>query len=826
MKRLLVLVLVLAGLARTSSPAVAADASGSDHGIATAILSRQWNAEWIACADAPAREAGVYRFRKVLDLAGVPARFVVHVSADQRFILFVNGQRVGIGPSRGDVYFWRFETFDIAPLLKRGRNAIAATVWSFGIDSPLAQVSDRTGFVMQGDGDGEDVVDTNATWHCSAEPGHTAWPEGLAPLRQAGQYVVVGPGERLDASRYDWDWTRLPPKDEPSELGPAAVPYGKASPRSIREGHGWALSPDGRWLVPDELPPMDYRLVSAGAVVRTSENLRIAPGFPEAPAVIPARSKGTLLLDRKELVAAYPTLRFSGGRGARVQISYQEALVKDRFYKGNRNDIDGKRLVGLSDLVLPDGGDQRVFEPLWWRTWRFLLIDVETAGEPLTLESLTAHATGYPFEERARFDAGDEGLARIWNTGWRTARLCAHETYVDCPYYEQLQYVGDTRVQALISYAVAGDDRLARQAILAFDHSRRSDGITSERYPAAVPQYIPPFSLLWVGMVHDFWRYRSDDAFVGERLPGTRSVLDFYLAHVRPDGLVGYVPWWNFVDWARGFADGVPPLDAEGGGSTAITLQMVNALREGADLEGALGDSARADLYRRRATESADAVRRLAWDAPRGLVADTPAKTTFSQQANILALLADAVPAESQEAVLDTLLAEPMLSASGGAAGETTKGPGVTRASYYFRFYLARAIEKLGRGDDYLPQLQPWREMLDLGLSTWAETPDLSSRSDCHAWSAHPNYDLLTIVAGIRPGAPGFARVRIEPHLGALRRLEASLPHPKGPIVVSYERAGRGIQATVTLPAGLEGDFAWRGGTTPLRPGRQNLALP
>ena len=77
-----------------------------------------------------------------------------------------------------------------------------------------------------------------------------------------------------------------------------------------------------------------------------------------------------------------------------------------------------------------------------------------------------------------------------------------------------MQYIGDTRIQALISYSVAGDDRLARQAIQAFNDSRVSDGITRSRYPTSVTQIIPTFSLLWVGMVHDFWRYRGDEQFV------------------------------------------------------------------------------------------------------------------------------------------------------------------------------------------------------------------------------------------------------------------------------------------------------------------------
>ena len=84
----------------------------------------------------------------------------------------------------------------------------------------------------------------------------------------------------------------------------------------------------------------------------------------------------------------------------------------------------------------------------------------------------------------------------------------AHETYMDCPYWEQLQYIGDTRIQALISYTAFGDDRLARQALDAYDNSRIADGLSQARYPSALNQVIPTFSLYWIGMLHDFWLYR------------------------------------------------------------------------------------------------------------------------------------------------------------------------------------------------------------------------------------------------------------------------------------------------------------------------------
>ena len=111
-----------------------------------------WKASWITHPTAPLREPIVLHFRRSLQLDSKPARFVVHVSADNRFILYVNGHRVGDGPARGDLPHWRYETFDLAPYLSAGANLVTATVWNFGIYAPAAQITDRTAFLVQGDG--------------------------------------------------------------------------------------------------------------------------------------------------------------------------------------------------------------------------------------------------------------------------------------------------------------------------------------------------------------------------------------------------------------------------------------------------------------------------------------------------------------------------------------------------------------------------------------------------------------------------------------------------------------------------------------------------
>ena len=308
-----------------------------------------------------------------------------------------------------------------------------------------------------------------------------------------------------------------------------------------------------------------------------------------------------------------------------------------------------------ADNFLPDGGPHRVFEPLWWRTWRYLDLDIQTAGEPLQLESLNAYFTAYPFEERASFNSGDPELDQIWEISWRTARLDAHETYMDTPYYEQLQYVGDTRIQALISYAVAGDDRLARQAIEAFDASRIPDGITRSRYPSSLPQIIPTFSLLWIGMLRDYWMYRPDRAFRSldcckARAPSSTGSP----ATNKPTVCSKKLPWWSFIDWVP--SGEIPTYDAHNE-SCVTTLQYLGALEDGADLEHRLGDPVLATAIRLARPVSAGPLNKC-WSASRGLLADNPDKKIFSQQANILGVLYDVIPKDQQQEVLRKMLGD------------------------------------------------------------------------------------------------------------------------------------------------------------------------
>jgi alpha-L-rhamnosidase len=148
----------------------------------------------------------------------------------------------------------------------------------------------------------------------------------------------------------------------------------------------------------------------------------------------------------------------------------------------------------------------------------------------------------------------------------------------------------------------------------------------------------------------------------------------------------------------------------------------------------------------------------------------------------------------------------------------------ITQATYYFKFYLFEAMKKAGLGNEYLGQLKPWYDMLDIGLTTFAENPE-PTRSDCHAWSASPLYEMLSLVAGVMPASPGFKRVLIKPNTGSLTSINATVPHPEGDIRVVINKTGRQARIVIDLPKGVGGELEWEGKIYPLEQGRKEFNL-
>ncbi len=764
------------------------------------LFLHSWKAYWITVPGEKPDSYGVYLFRKHININAKPDSFVVHVSADNRYKLFVNEKLVSIGPVRGDLEHWNYETIDIASYLKSGENVIAAQVWNEGEWRPEAQISFRTGFVMQGNTSTEKMVNTDTSWKCIKDSSYQ-------PIRfSVPAYYVAGPGEAINMNLHIDNWNKMDYKEDAWQTAKII------SAGNPKNNMGGSLNPVDWMLVPSSLPQRELseqRLLKA----RRTDGIVIPASFPSTKTslTIPANKTVTLLLDQTFLTNAYPTLIFSGGKNATLAATYAEALFTKYPSKGNRNEIAGKIMLGRKDSILSNGKDNQEFTALSFRTYRYIQLQIVTNEQPLVLNDIYGTFTSYPFQLKAKIESGDSEINKMLDIGWRTARLCAWETYTDCPYYEQLQYIGDTRIQGLVSLYNSGDDRLLKNAINQMDNSRQPEGITESRHPSATPQYIPTFSLWYIGVLHDYMMYGKDTDFSKDKLHGERDVLTYFHHFQQPDGSLKNVPYWIFTDWvdAKDWDFGVGPLGKDGT-SALLDLQLLWAYQSAADMESKLGMKDYASLYNDYAEQLKITIHNKYWDNTKKLFADRSEKDLFSQHTNALAILTGVAGDEEKTDIAKRLLTD------------TSLAP----ASIYFKYYLHQALIKAGLGNDYLSWLDLWRENIKMGLTTWAEISDINNaRSDCHAWGASPNIEFYRTILGIDSDAPGFAKVKIEPHLGSLTNISGEMPHPNGTIAVSYQLKNNKWNIIIALPQKTSGFLVWNNKQYPLQDGINKLIL-
>jgi hypothetical protein len=768
----------------------------------------QWPCSWVRL---PHQEQApfVVAYRVHFESPG-EAVVRVHVTADERYDLYLDGVYVGRGSERGDERHWFYETYDLP--ISAGEHTLVARTWALGEKSAFAQHS--------------------------AEPGFLLCPQELEWRERIGTGIAPWEGRLLLG--YDFEnplaaWG----------TGHNVTVHGGQPNWRHAEGDGWAIVEKRlagmvpgvndrnpvHILAPATLPAMLERVWTEASVEHVSNApegpTNVVPIHPEddladehaawqallageGAVTVPANTRKRVLIDLENYVCGYPRAVLSGGRQARVRIHWQESLstTADGVEKGNRDEVAGKYFntlwhnkEGIGDAFVASGLDQEEFDTLWWQAGRYVEVLVETKEHPLTIDRLQFVETHYPYDFTNEFAASDARLAEVAPVMRRVLEMCSHETYMDCPYYEQLQYVGDTRLQVLATYTLTNDDRLPRKALRMFDASRQLGGLTQSRYPNRVLQIIPPFSLWYVAMLHDFARYRGDLEFVRSLMPGARGVLDAYRACLRADGLLGAVEGWNFVDWVPGWNAGMPK-DAAGGVSGVLNLHFAYTLRKAAQLEVWLNEPELVGRNIRAAELLMRRINEAFWSEERGLYADDLEHTQFSEHAQCLALLADAVPTHRRERVVEGLLNDPDLA----------------RTTIYFTHYLFETYALLGRTDLILSRMGLWFEHVPNGLKTTIEMPE-PTRSDCHAWGAHPLYHYFASILGIRPTAPGFADVEIAPNLGGLEWARGTLPTPFGDLTVEARADG----VRVVVPPGMNASLLRGERKTPLVEGENAL---
>jgi hypothetical protein len=450
---------------------------------------------------------------------------------------------------------------------------------------------------------------------------------------------------------------------------------------------------------------------------------------------------------------------------------------------------------------------------LWWRSGRYVRLRIETGAKPLVLRALRILSTGFPLKWSGKWKSSDASWDQLMPLFESAYRASGHEVWTDTPYYEQLGYVGDTLLDCITNYAWCADDRLSRRAIRLFEWSRHAgSGLIAERYPSQWRQECPTFSLLWPTMVRDFAWWRDDPAFVKEMLPGIRSVLAEIESFAQADGLLHRVPGWPWIDWVPAWS--AAPLQAgcgpgvREGDSCIVNLLWVRALLASAQIEEAYGDPLLMERDWSMARRIFVRVVERYWDESRGVFRDTCGSDAASEHAQYLAILTGLLDAEKAAKCFRAL----------------REDAGLARATIGASFYLLDALYRGGEEAEFFKRLEFWRALPGMGFTSTPEGPE-PSRSDAHAWGAHPAWHTLASIAGVRPDAPAFAKVRVAPMPGPLDCFDASIVHPLGLVDVAYQRTTRGERFVVRLPASVTGTFLYKGQTRALAVGVNEISI-
>ena len=588
----------------------------------------------------------------------------------------------------------------------------------------------------------------------------------------------------------------------------ASVQIAKGAAKATALSHTYGVAARGRRTRLSHLPEQ---------LART-----IRPGETPKPFSVPAHACVTNVFDLGDYYCAYPRLKVSGGRGARVSWGWTEALRSPDLLKRGvdygktnramRTGMTFDERYSLVDVFRPDGRPDARFTVPWWRCGRWCRLVVETGEEPVDIRDVALEESRYPAEEEGYFEAdGDGSLAAIRRMSVRGLQNCMHEIMFDCPFWEQQMYGGDIRVSFLGVTAMTRDDRLIRQCLGILDNARGADGYIPMNWPSVNDQHSTTWHLSWIIAVGDYAMWHGERAWLKGRLAGLEHSLHGVARYENARGLLENAWGWNYLDWVADWkGDGCAPPGASygKGESAALNLLYLMAVQKTISALEACGETSRAAYWRERSERLSKVIADVFAD-PRGILADTPKRTSCSEHVQALGVLTDCVTGE----------------AAARALAAIEDGKGLSPCSSFFLSYVFEACAKLDRGDILLKKLDTWRDYANLDLKCPLESV-FFPRSDCHGFGAHPLFHFHSILAGVTPAAPFFAKVRVAPSPGSLRSVRAKTPHPRGFVEADFRFDEKGgVSGSVTLPDGVTGEFVWKGEPRPLQPGFNDVSL-
>ena len=776
-----------------------------------------WKARWCWTRKTSPRPWNQYAlFRRSFALASEPRAAVVRVSADSRYILYVNGRRVHQGPARSFPGHQSFDELDLSPFLEIGVNTICAVVHQFGVPTFFSQYRDASGFLLDGEiSDGQESIPVHTPdfWHCHDA---RAWRKDVARLS-----VQMGFQEHFDADvdpanwmSGDFDATVDPAWLQAVSIGPVPChPWLSLEPRAVplladhveefqkvltlfrgENGRGYKIATDVVHFFQSETRKKERNLLeNAQAILKNSAELTTVAVQSESDFI-------AAVLDLETYRTGHIMLDIAEAQGDEIiDIICTEDLDKTggpRLRGAANGPGANEEAIGFRYHCRSGAQKWETFQYVGMRYATIIFRNIDK-DKPLKIKQIMLRQIHASLDLSSTFETSDTRLTEIWKVAKNTQLNCSFDALVDCPSREQAQWFGDAWIQSRVMLCAFGDLSLFRRAILQTAQSQSADGSMHSHPPSDAPAHrVPDFMLIWVVSLWEYYFHTGKTDVLKSCIPQMHRLLEFFKNRESENHLIGgFDECWVFLDWST-----VRKSDY----STVLNMMYLMALRKAREICEVTGALDHATIYADRATKLAASIDVHFWDVTGNCWRDgfDPAAKSqvrdISQQANALGILLGLHPDSHQKIARDVLL-------KSASARWINK---VITASPYIYALVIEAIAAAGLRKEAVELIrEKWGEMLDMKATTFWELWDNSS-SLCHGWSASPVYLLSQQILGVIPSTPGWTQIKINPLWESLEFARGIVHSPLGPIRVEWEKSTEDqLAVRVDLPEGMTAEF-------------------
>ena len=526
-------------------------------------------------------------FRRAFELGEAPKDARVFVTADDYYKLYVNGKFAGQGPAAGTPEHTYFNEIDVTPLLRKGRNVIAAHTYYQGLVNRVWVSGDnRHGLLLDLVVDGRTAVKSDGTFRVARHGAYSACG-------------VVG-YETQFMERYD--------------AGAAEVGFERPD------------FDDSRWAAATIHPRGgDYAVFPQPTPMLVFEDIR--------PASCQTLPDGRLRVDFGGIYVGSVSLAAKGPKGAEIVLACGQELNADGTVRHKmRCNCDYVERFVLS------GGARDELRQFDYKSFRYLEV-VVPAGAEIDRGSVVLRARHQPFALRAKPAFGDARFAPVWKLCVDSFRYGVQEQMMDCMDREKGYYLGDGCYTMLTYCKLTGDWSNARRMIDDFLRTAKIDRGLMTCANCSFMQEIAEYPLMLIWFVEQFLRETGEVDFVARRYDALADIMDSYRErYARKDGMLTNLDKWCVVEWPRNFQDGYDADVREGKVCTdvhnAINAWYVGAVKCMNRIAARVGRGRYAD-----ADALAAAFRKVFYDGKRKLFVDREGSAHVSLPGNAYAMV-------------------------------------------------------------------------------------------------------------------------------------------------------------------------------------------